>query len=150
MIHNKKGLSEVVTTLIIILLVLVAIGIVWAVVSNILSSGAAQTEISAKCLQVDVKATAAKCGSGGNCTVTYTRTDSGDDIDGVLIVFSNGQNSSQKEISGNVAPLATKTITPEFETGITTPAIDKVEIAAYFIDASGNTQICATPSSFEF
>ncbi len=38
--RDKRGLSEVVVTLIIILLVLVAIGIVWVVVRNIIQSGA--------------------------------------------------------------------------------------------------------------
>ena len=36
MIKNKKGLSEIVTTVIIVLLVLVAVGILWAVVGNML------------------------------------------------------------------------------------------------------------------
>ena len=39
MFSNKKGLSTVVTTLIIILLVLVAIGIVWVVIRGVIESG---------------------------------------------------------------------------------------------------------------
>ena len=38
--ESKKGLSAVVTTLIIILLVLVAVGIIWVVVQNIVTEGA--------------------------------------------------------------------------------------------------------------
>ncbi|MEK6828732.1 MAG: archaellin/type IV pilin N-terminal domain-containing protein [Nanoarchaeota archaeon] len=147
MISNKRGLSEVVTTLIIILLVLVAIGIVWAVVSNILQTGSEQTEISAKCLQVGVKATAASC-TAGACSVTYKRSAGGDDIDGVVIILSNGQDSVQKDVAGNLAVQQTRT-----ETGITetlTPDPNSVEVAAYFTDASGNQQLCATIGTFEF
>jgi len=148
MINNKKGLSEVVTTLIIILLVLVAIGIVWVVVNNILESGTQQTEISAKCLQIDVKATAASCDVGGVCNVTYKRNAGGDEIGGVIIVLSNGVSSNQTEVAGNMVPLATRTLT-DFATGLS-PAPNKAELSAYFVDDSGNQQICSTTNQFTF
>lgn len=148
MSNDKKGLSEVVTTLIIILLVLVAIGIVWVVVNNVLQSGTQQTEISAKCLQVDIKATAAQCTAGGVCNVTYRRSAGGDDIDGIVVVLSNGQESNQTQIAGNIEALATKTLT-DFATGLS-PVPNKAEIAAYFVDDSGNQQTCSTASTFEF
>jgi flagellin-like protein len=37
--NDKRGISPVITTLIIILLALVAIGIVWIVIKNIVSEG---------------------------------------------------------------------------------------------------------------
>ncbi len=149
MISDKKGLSEVVTTLIIILLVLVAIGIVWAVVSSILQSGTEQTSTTAKCLQVDIKATAAQCTVGGVCNVTYRRNAGGDVVDGVVIVFSNGQTSNQTEVAGNLAPLATQT-KAGVATGLTSPVPNSIEIAAYFVDASGKQQLCATSGKFQF
>jgi flagellin-like protein len=147
MISNKKGLSEVVTTLIIILLVLVAIGIVWVVVNNVLQSGSQQAEISAKCLEVSIQATAASC-TGGTCNVTYKRSAGGDDIDGLKIILSNGADSVIQDVPGNLAPLATKTTSGIAET--LTPDPNKAEIAAYFIDASGNEQLCSATSAFEF
>lgn len=146
MINDKKGLSEVVTTLIIILLVLVAIGIVWVVVNNVLQSGTEQTEISAKCLLIDIKATAVNC-AAGNCAVTYKRNAGGDDVDGIIIILSNGVASVQRDIPGNIAALATNTTTVA-ET--LTPDPNKAEVAAYFIDDSGNQQLCGTTSAFEF
>ena len=148
MINNRKGLSEVVTTLIIILLVLVAIGIVWVVVNNILESGTEQAEISAKCLLVDLKTTVASCTAGGVCNVTYKRNAGGADIGGVVIVLSNGQASNQTQVAGNVAPLDTRTLT-NFATGLS-PTPNKAEIAAYFVGASGDQQICSTKSTLEF
>jgi flagellin-like protein len=148
MINDKKGLSEVVTTLIIILLVLVAIGIVWVVVNKVLQSGTEQTEISAKCLLIDIKATAAQCTAAGICNVTYKRNAGGEDIDGVIIILSNGQSSAQEDIDGNVAPLSTETLL-NFDSDLS-PVPNKAEVAAYFIDDSGKQQLCGTTSAFEF
>lgn len=44
MYKDKRGISNIVTILIIIALVLVAIGIVWVVVQNVLSQGQIETE----------------------------------------------------------------------------------------------------------
>ena len=154
MIHNKRGLSEVVSTLIIILLVLVAIGIVWVVVSNVLQSGASQTEIGAKCLQVDVKANAVNCASNNvtwECDVTYNRKSGGDAIDGIKIVLSNGLESSTASVAGNVAPLDVRT-----QSNINTTIVianaepSSAQIAAFFIDDSGNEQVCNPTGAFEF
>jgi len=149
MIKDKRGLSEVVTTIITILLVLVAIGIVWAVINNVLQSGTEQTENAAKCLQVDIKATAATCSGTGVCNVTYRRSSGGDDIDGIKIVLGNGVANFQADVLGNVPVLGTNTSTG-IATGLTTPVPNSAEIAAYFIDASGNKQVCSTTSAFEF
>lgn len=154
MIRDKKGLSEVVTTLIIILLVLVAIGIVWVVVSGILQSGAGQTEINAKCLQVDIKATAVNCDNSSanwTCNVTYKRNTAGGDVlGGVVIVLNNGQSSSQKQVSGDMAALATVTQNFVTDLPITAAKPNKAEIAAYYLDASNKQQTCSASSSFSF
>jgi len=145
MIYNSKGLSAVVTTLIIILLSLVAIGIIWVVVNNVLQGGAETTEIGAKCLQVDIKATAANC-TGGTCTITYYRAGTGNDvIDGVKIVLNNGTESDSSDEAA-LDRLATKTAT--FTTTLANP--NSVEIAAYFVDASGQQQVCAAGTTVTF
>ena len=87
---NKKGLSQVVTTLIIILLVLVAIGIIWGVVSNLLDKSKGTIESSTKCMDLDVKATKVVDNSDGSFDVTLTRTANGEDISGVkVVIYSN-------------------------------------------------------------
>ena len=58
---NKRGLSAIVATLLIILLTLVAVGIIWFAVRNIVQGGADQIEASAKCTAVDISATDASC-----------------------------------------------------------------------------------------
>ena len=147
MIHNKRALSDVVTTLIIILLSLVAIGIVWVVVSNVIEGSSETADIGAKCLEVDIKATAASC-TGGTCDVTYKRSLGGDDIDGLLILLSNGTQTVQASVLGNIAPLDTATKAGIVETLTDDP--NSVEIAAYFVDSSGQNQTCAPGRAFEF
>src|SRR3990167_792910 len=53
---DKRGLDAVVTTLLIILLVLVAVGIIWVVVRNVVQQGSEQIDINARCLSVDLQA----------------------------------------------------------------------------------------------
>ena len=143
---DKRALSTVVTALIIVLLVLVAIGIVWVVVRGVLESGTAQIDIRAKCLQVDVRATAVDALCGASCTVTLERRAGGDEIAGVKLVFFEGDTSGGVSTEpDNIVPLTTKTTLP-LTTGLTTP--DKVEVTAYFTDDSGTDQLCSTSSEF--
>ena len=52
---QKRGLSTVVTTLILILLVLVAIGIVWVVIKNVLSEGAEEVSLDKFTVDLEIK-----------------------------------------------------------------------------------------------
>lgn len=72
MINNKKGISGIITMLIIIALVLVAVGVVWYVVQNILEQGQAETEQAAsdlfdECPAADITD---ETDSGGICLAT--------------------------------------------------------------------------------
>ena len=138
---DKRALSEVVTTLIIILLVLVAIGIVWVVVNSVLQSGTQQLDISAKCLAVDLQFVSIDETAAGVYSVTLKRTDSGDDLDGVKIVlFNAASNSPVVEFGKAVTSLETVTSTVT-TSPVLTGAI-KMEYSPYFLDDSGNAQAC--------
>ncbi|MCK4647593.1 hypothetical protein KAT24_01535 [Candidatus Pacearchaeota archaeon] len=159
MIKNKKGLSAIITTMLVVLLVLVAVGIVWAVVSGLLRSGAEDVELSAKCLNVDIRATAVNCVDGTanyECDVTFERTGTNTDaIGGVKLVFRNetaGINSGVLDVLGNIEALAgKKELAIDTTLPITGPASDKVEVTSYFIDASGNEKLCdAQTNTFSF
>ena len=155
MVKNKKAMSQIVTTLIIILLTIVAIGIIWVVVKNVLTKGSDQIDVSAKCLNTEVVATKVLCnetangGNDGNCSVTYTRTRGEDEIGGIKILFTNdlGEENYAKELKGNIDYLTTRT-----EKGITTgiPNCSKVSIAVYFEDDSGNKNYCSQGPEFTF
>ena len=152
---NTKGLSTIVATLLIILLVLVAVGIIWGVVRNLIQGGVEQAEIDAKCLEIDIIATKAECVStadGGNtglCNVTVSRSSGDEDIGGVKLVLSSDEGESNyiHTEEGNMPALAVKTIT-NIDSGIINSS--KVGVIAYFLDTSGNEQLCKVSNPFNF
>lgn len=147
---KKKGLSAVITTLIIILLVLVAVGIIWVVVRNVVEQGAQQIDINTKCVAVDVRAVSVTpvAGESGNYSISLNRRAGGGDIGGVkLNVFND--TSSSGVLAFGVAIEELDTRTQKIETAGVTNA-NKVEFTVFFLDASGNEQLCTQTNTFEF
>jgi len=147
MYNNKKGLSTIVATLLIILLTLVAVGIVWVVVRGVVQNASGNVDIEAKCLQANIIATNVDNTSATSFDVTLSRQGGGDEIGGVKLVFMNDSETVTyvADISGNIAPLATVTknvMINETYTTLTNPS--SVEVVAYFLDDSGNEQLCSS------
>ena len=145
--ENRKGLSAVITTLIIILLVLVAVGIIWVVVRNVVEQGAEQIDISTKCVAVDVRAVSVAESVPGNYSVTLNRRAGGGDIGGIKVNVFNATSSSGVEDFGSaIAELETekRTIVTSL-TGATS-----IQYTVFFLDASGNEQLCSQTNTFEF
>jgi len=145
---SKKGLSTIVTTLIIILLVLVAIGIVWMVVRGTIESGAGQVDVRAKCLQLDLEITS-QTGTGctltgtGNCVVNVKRNVGGEDFTGVKIVASSSSASGvASDVAGTVDIMTTKPIAGNGFTGAT-----KVTVTPYYT-VEGTKQYCTNSAEF--
>src|SRR3989338_395678 len=137
----KRGLDAVVTTLIIILLVLVAVGIIWVVVRNVVQQGSEQIDISAKCIAVDLRAVsvASVVGQAGNYSVTLNRRAGGDVIGGVKVtLFNDTANSGVADFGTTLNQLDTKT-----QVMAGPDVANKLEFTAYFVDASGNEQLCS-------
>ena len=152
MLNSKKGLSAIVTTLLIIVLVLVAVGVVWAVVRGVIQSGAGSTELAVKCLNTDIQITSANCDIPTACTITFARTGSSNEpISGIYLIFRDATGTAGQttavDITGNIEKLigATKTA---IGSGLPTPV--KIEATVYFEDASGNAQACSQQSTYTF
>lgn len=140
MVSNKKGISNIVSVLLIVLLVIVAVGVVWVAVRGTLEDAEDELGIGQKCLKVDVYATSASC-SSGVCNVTVKRGTGGDDIDGVRVIFTNENSQSAiEDISRGIDELSTITNT-SIATGLS-GNIEEVEVAAYFEDDAGEKQVC--------
>jgi uncharacterized membrane protein YqiK len=155
---NKRGLSDIVITLIIVLLSLVAVGVVWFVVNNLIQSGSQGVEISAKCLNVRLEIKQASCIDGTTnkiCNVTLSRTGTESDaIGGVKMVFKDTieemSSSSLIDVPGNIEPLIGKRVTDIDSLIAKEYDVNLVEITAYFKDNSGNEQLCSQTVSFNF
>lgn len=147
MIHNKKGLSTVITTLIIILLVLVAVGIIWVVVRGVIDQGADQIDTSSACPLIDLRITGQSgCGVAGSCTVDIERKSGGRDIDGVVSVVSSDSSSSTPLYTyGNIPQLGNQQVNAN---GIASGNV--VRVAAVFNDSQGNPQACPNSAEWNF
>lgn len=108
---SKKGLSTVVTTLIIILLVLVAIGIIWFVIQGLIEDTIEDIDVLSACPQIILKATAVECsisGENSDCSVTLRREDTSDyEVSSVDLVFINktGDVSDTKNFETSLTQL---------------------------------------------
>jgi len=145
--ENKKGLSTIVATLIIILLVLVAVGIIWVVVRNVIQQGAEQVEISTKCMAVDLRAVSVNETTAGNYAVTLRRVAGGEAIAGVKIALFN-ETANSGVLDGFLALSELETKTETFTAGVTNA--DRLEYTVYFEDASGNERLCSQTNSYSF
>ena len=74
---NRKGLSDVVTTVLIILLVIAAIAIIWGFIGPTLNNAGVNVRIQALCSTITAKATAC---TAGNYTDNMGTADPADDV----------------------------------------------------------------------
>jgi len=141
---NTKGLSAVVTTLIIILLVLVAIGIVWVVVKGVIDTTADQIDINKKCIGVALEVDGElSCSANTACTIIIKKL-GGTNPDGIKVFLYDADgviNSGGNDTDGDVSILNTVTITPA-----TDPT--RVEAVAYF-EVDGEPIFCTQTASME-
>lgn len=153
---NRKGLSTIIVTVLLIGLTIVAVGIVWAVVNSTLQRGSQSTDLGVKCLDIQVTATSVTSCAGAlptTCVVRLERTGSRDDvISGVKLVFENASGSRtvtplDAGAAGQLTQLG-NSVTSALSAGISAPS--KVETTVYFTDASGNIQYCPQPNIFTF
>ena len=142
MLNNKKGLSAIVATLMIILLVLIAVGIIWVVVKNVVDSGAEDIEKGAKCMGVDLSITSAKL-NAGYYEVVVERGADDEELAGVKLIFSNadGKSYDSDEI-GNIEALGSQpysiAVTSVKDADMVVFMPRDVEIAAYFTGSAGS------------
>lgn len=146
-VKDKKGVSAIVATLIIILLVIVVTGVVWVVVRDIFKRGAEQIEISEKCRMIEFSDIIVSEENGGVYKITFTRTSAGtsDPVAGFKITLLNEtHNSELLDFDKELKRLETKS--KQFEANIFNSS--KMKYTAYFHDESGKEQLCKTTDTF--
>ncbi len=161
MFKDKQGVSMIVSTMIIILLVIVAVGIVWFVARGTLEGGSEQFALGAKCLSVDLESSA-NCKAvvdatyDGNCTARLERKPGGDAIGGVKLIFTSvdGGENFIEDVPGDIGEFEIKSIgtnavpiNVSFDSVETYGNVSKMEVMAYFLDESGNQQLCSGATS---
>ncbi|MFB6246018.1 MAG: hypothetical protein ABEI74_00285 [Candidatus Pacearchaeota archaeon] len=149
MFEQKRGLSAIVATLIVVLLAIVAFGII----SNfILDEAKGKTESISKnldCQKIQIKSASATNSSGpGNYNVTVERGANDVKVDGVrlLLTRSNPAASASGEIDQNIQSLGLVNTKVTFNNGT---ALDftpqKLEVYPYIKKDSGERFTCKNP-----
>ncbi len=150
---SKRGLDAVVTTLIIVLLAIVAIGIVWVVVRNVLSSSSQQLSLNQECLavQMQVKNVVAVPGQPGNYTVTLMRESTGSSLNqtvGVKVSMSNSTASGPTTDFGGGYQFNELDTHAATVVGVT--GANELSFTAYFTSSAGTQQLCSQTGTYPF
>jgi len=130
---NKKGMSQIVTTLIIILLSIVAIGILWVVVKNIIDKGKDEISIDAIGLDLEIERVSV---DGDTLSVTVRRNPGGGSIVGINFVISDGDNSVVIRKDTTLSELGIETFTFSLSS-LAVGVIKDISIAPTFLTSSG-------------
>ncbi len=133
---ETKGLSEIVATLIIILLTLVAVGIIWVVIRGIISSGSDQISLNQFTFDISIKSAYV---SGSDIVVNVRRNAGGGALAGIKFVFTNNTGSIgiDENVSMDQLSLRTFTFTSSQISGIS--AGDTVSVAPLYIVSGQST-----------
>ncbi len=138
--YNKKGLSDVIATVLIILLALAAVVIVWSFVSPSLKNSGTQIDIQTKCLSAEVKPTvcSVNTSSAGSGTIQLI---SGDPAKVKLIIIgSAGEKTPGTPVASPSQTLGTVKAGDVDNVKGTSPY--KASASAIFIGSDGKEYAC--------
>lgn len=143
---TKKGLSDIVTNVLIILLVLVAVGIIWLFLRPTVSS-VGNVQGSTDCLTIDVQPVSC---TGGN-TVTIKRNAGVGALRGIVVVSTDPTTQAATpttlaETTSQVTALKTELATTTY-TYSATQAGKRITVAAIVAGAEG-TKTCPASTTY--
>lgn len=137
---KRRGLSDVVTTVLIILLVLAAVAIIWGYLRGALEQSGSQ--ITGACLTLDLKPLSCNVSANGlSATVRYGRNSGEATLSNVTLVFADSTGATKSNFSAPTPnALETKVYTVDGFTATTKPV--SVSVAGTVITESGDSKQC--------
>lgn len=137
-LKRKVGLSSVITTLIIVLLAIVAIGVVWVVIQGVLHS--TTTQIGLQQYTLNLKIENAKLSpDNSSILVTVNREVGAGNFSAIDFIFSNGNETKTIRENGSISELGSKGYTfPLSEVNLS--GLNEVSIAPV-LTSSGHTAV---------
>ena len=148
--YNKKALSAVVTTLILILLVIVAIGIVWVVIKNILSESSEEISAGLSRVTLEIIEDSVKINNNDNTLSFVVSRDIGKgDLNKIKVILKDTQdNTYSEEVDvSSLTELGTKRITIN-KGGLT--MIKSISIAPVIKTEKGKEKLFAVADEIKF
>ena len=105
---DKRGVSQIITTILIVLLVLAAIVIVWQALKGTVEQSAEKVEKQAQCIGLDLTIGNAVCADGTN-TVSVPVSRGGDSVDGdaLTVTVTDANGVSRRGIATTLDALGT-------------------------------------------
>lgn len=102
---NKKGLSNIIATVLIILLALAAIVIVWQFIKPVITTTSEQTSLQTKCLQVEAVPVKCATGTGIDAGITFQlKTGNKADIAKVIGIVEDATAGTRKTAETTTIP----------------------------------------------
>jgi hypothetical protein len=108
---DKRGLSTIVVTLILIVLSLVAVGAVWLIVSNILKSSGQQATSSFGQMLISLEIQKVVQNASGDVNIIVSRNTGAGSLDAIKFVVSDGTNSTVIEKNTTMTELGSSSFT---------------------------------------
>jgi len=142
---SKKALSTIVATLIILLLVMVAVGIVWIVVRNVIQQGAEQVSLGK--LTLDLQIQQVKILNSNTISVKVSRQTGAGEFTGLSFVVEDGDQTEVVDVNVSMAELEQRTFNLTLA-GINTANLKKVSVAPVFTLESGKEAIGPVKSEY--
>lgn len=137
--RGKKGLSGIVTALILIVLVLVAAGIVWAVYNSLIKGSAEDVEFNSKCMGIVLDVKSLTCDADSCNALVERGAGSTEVFEGYETSFGDSSTSDDYSgVEGNIAIKASPTSSSWNEGN---PATE-FRIRAYFLKEDGEKYYC--------
>lgn len=145
---DSRGLSTIVTTLLILLLIFVAIGIIWVVVRNVIQQGSEQISLGKFTLDLEIKSVVVGTDS---VNVKVKRNPGAGEISGLKFIVDDGDTTKVIEKNGTLSELQEKTfIFSSGELGdIVVANIEKVSVAPIFTLESGKEYVGDVKDEYE-
>lgn len=136
---NRRGMSSVVTTLLIILLSIVALGIVWVVVKNIISKGEEDISFTGITLNLEIQ----KASISGNSLYVIVHRNAGEGtLVGINFVIGDGDNSVIIRRNTNLPQLGTQTFIFSIKNELSTlTEIKTISIAPIYETSAGKEKV---------
>ena len=139
-------MSDVVTTVLIVLLALGAIAIVAGFVLPMIREGSAQ--ISGACQQIDLDATKCEANTSSSKTSVFVKRGPGDtELTGINVIITHDDDTTSVDKKETLLPNVLETKSYDIETGADTGNVKKVQLAAVVLTEAGDPKDCPVISS---
>jgi hypothetical protein len=162
---NEKGRGLAIAAIVLgaifflFLILMMVVGFAWIAIRNTVQTddnvygGEMQLSLNVLCLNTEVRATEITNSTPSVFDVTLKRSpgQGEQDIGGVMLVFVNADQGANYVYTaqGNLVPLADTVVSVTLPEK-TMPNPNEVSVVVYFLDESGNKQLCDTATQLKF